>query len=289
MFKSTDAGENFVDISGNLPDVPATSLALRSGQLIVGTDVGVFANDIKGGKTFSVLTGLPVVPISTVNLKPNDPNLLVVATYGRGVWTFRFTTPLKNPPVVSAPGCVAGTGAPPAAGGTSTLAGPFGFESGEDGWTAGSSSAALAMWRRLAAGNLSAFSFGVTPYNGDPLSSTTTTLVSPRIDQAGGWTYVEFAARYDTEPTFDYVFVDWSCDGGAWNTAPYVLDPATGGWSDTFQMNGMNPSFPLYDTVKAAFNAPAGPLYVRFRLVADWNTGTPPYSGVSVDDIVVKH
>ena len=48
LFKSTDAGETFTDISGNLPDVPATSVALRGGQLIVGTDVGVFATDTEG-------------------------------------------------------------------------------------------------------------------------------------------------------------------------------------------------------------------------------------------------
>ena len=213
----------------------------------------------------------------------------MVATYGRGVWTFRFTTPLKNPPVVSAPGCQPAPGAPPATGGSTTLAGPFGFESGEDGFTAGSTNQALSMWRRLAPGNGSAFGFAVTPYNGDPTGSATTTLASPKIDQSGGWTYVEFAARYDTEPDFDYVFVDWSCDGGGWNTAQYVWDPAAGGWSNTFQITGMNPSFPLYDTEKVAFQAPAGPLYVRFRLVADSNVGSPPYTGASVDDIVVKH
>ena len=126
----------------------------------------------------------------------------------------------------------------------STVAGPYGFESGEDGWTAGSTNQVFSLWRRLAPGNGSTFGFAVTPYNGDGLGSVTTTLTSPKIDQSGGWTYVEFAARYDTEPTFDYVFVDWSCDGGAWNTATSVWDPATGGWSDSFQMHGAEPELP---------------------------------------------
>jgi hypothetical protein len=85
------------------------------------------------------------------------------------------------------------------------------------------------------------------------------------------------------------MFVDWSCDGGAWNTATYVQDPSTGGWSDSYQINGQNPSFPLYDAEKVAFQAPAGPLYIRFRFVADPLQGSPVYSGVAVDDIVVKH
>ena len=41
VFKSTDAGETFTDISGDLPDVPANFTAVRAGQLMVATDVGV--------------------------------------------------------------------------------------------------------------------------------------------------------------------------------------------------------------------------------------------------------
>ena len=90
MFKSTNGGQSFTDVSGNLPDVPATWVTLRGKQLIVGTDVGVFATNPKGKPSYSYLNGLPVVPISTMNLKPDDPNLLVVATYGRGIWTYCF-------------------------------------------------------------------------------------------------------------------------------------------------------------------------------------------------------
>ena len=92
LFKSTDGGETFTDISGNLPDVPATWVTQRgASQLIVGTDIGVFANALAGGTTFAPLKGLPVVPITTMNLKPNDPNVLVAATYGRGIWTYTFS------------------------------------------------------------------------------------------------------------------------------------------------------------------------------------------------------
>jgi hypothetical protein len=90
VFRSTDAGETFVDVSGNLPDVPATSLALRGKQLIVGTDVGVFATDVLGGTTYAPLAGLPVVPIAALNLKPGACNKLVAATYGRGIYLFKF-------------------------------------------------------------------------------------------------------------------------------------------------------------------------------------------------------
>ena len=43
------------------------------------------------GGAYSVLGGgLPAAPISTLRFKPGDPDLLVAATYGRGIYTYRF-------------------------------------------------------------------------------------------------------------------------------------------------------------------------------------------------------
>ena len=42
VFKSTDHGDHFTDISGNLPDVPANWTLVHNGQLVVATDLGVF-------------------------------------------------------------------------------------------------------------------------------------------------------------------------------------------------------------------------------------------------------
>jgi hypothetical protein len=297
VFKSTNAGESFTDISGNLPDVPATTLVLRGSQVIVGTDVGVFANDPKGGTTYAPLTGLPVVPIGSVILKPNDPDLLVAATYGRGVWTYRFTESLKRPPALVAGGsCVNGSESPGTPAGV-TLGGPYGFELGEDGWTTGASQPAFAAWRRLAPGDLSAVSFAVTPYNTPypSVDGTTSTLTSPKLEQQGGWVFVDFANRLDSEPNFDYLVLDWSCDGLGWNTVPWLWDPAASQWKDTRQaapigrqLTGQNRSFPLFDAEKAAFKAPAGPVYVRFRFLSDQLFGSPQYLGTWVDDVVIK-
>jgi hypothetical protein len=291
LFKSTDGGENFSDISGNLPDVPATAFVLRGGQLIVGTDLGIFASDAKGGRKFAPLLGLPVVPISNVTLKPNDPDLLVAATYGRGVWSYRFTDSLKKPPIATGPsGCVNPNEAPPAAFGTSVLAGPYNFEANENGWTAGSTNPTFAMWRRLPAGNLSTFGFAAAPYNNSyPLTDTTSTmLASPSILQTGGWLSVEFAGKRDLEPGFDYLIPEWSCDGGAsWTPIPYRWDAAAGAWGAS-PMTGQNLGYPLYDVEKLAFKAPAGPIRVRLRVTADQLQGSPAYLGAWVDDIVIK-
>jgi hypothetical protein len=93
VFKSTDAGATFSDVSGDLPDAPADWSVLHNGHLVVGTDVGVFESCDNAGGAYSTLGGgLPAAPISTLRFKPGDPDLLVAATYGRGVYTYRFGT-----------------------------------------------------------------------------------------------------------------------------------------------------------------------------------------------------
>jgi hypothetical protein len=132
VFKSTDGGETFVDISGDLPDVPATWVTLRGNQIIVATDIGVFASSTNGGTSYAPLVGLPVVPISTMNLKPDNPNMLVAATYGRGIWIYRFSKALggtKDSPDIPPPATV------PDGIGSTVVAGPFGFEGGAGQWS----------------------------------------------------------------------------------------------------------------------------------------------------------
>jgi hypothetical protein len=91
VFVSTDAGEHFTNISGDLPDVPANWSALHNGRLVVGTDIGTFVSCNDTGGSYAVLgSGLPTAPVSTLRFKPNDPDLLIAATYGRGIYTYRF-------------------------------------------------------------------------------------------------------------------------------------------------------------------------------------------------------
>ena len=91
VFKSTDAGQTFTNITGDLPDTPANWSLLHNGHLVVGTDIGVFESCDSAGGGYSVLgRNLPTTPVSTMRLKPGDKNTMVVATYGRGVYTYRF-------------------------------------------------------------------------------------------------------------------------------------------------------------------------------------------------------
>ena len=88
VFKSTNQGQTWINISGNLPDVPVSALALdpaKSGRMWVGTDIGVFATADGGGTWTSYRNNMPIVAIT--DLKYNSAtHYLMAATHGRGLW-----------------------------------------------------------------------------------------------------------------------------------------------------------------------------------------------------------
>jgi hypothetical protein len=273
LFRSTDAGETFTDVSGALPNTPATWVIQRGTQLLVGTDIGVFVFEpqkTQGGKNppFSVKplgTGLPSAPISSLTLKPDDPNLLVAATFGRGIWQYRFGPPPPpgpEPPPPPPP--------PPFVG--ATVAGPFGFEISDEGWTATTSSSTM-FWRRGSPGHQSTTSFQVIPYT----DLSTATLTSPQMTlPADSSVVVSWRQHLNVEEGFDFVSVQWSIDGQTWR----AIDDAA--------FTGMNADYPLFSPMSVTFVAPAGPLYIRFQLASDQLVSSPPFEGVAIDDVLVQ-
>lgn len=94
VYRSTDGGETFTDISGDLPDIGATSILVRGQQLLVGTTVGAFASASKAGKDWGLLgDDLPAAPVYAMQLSPSDPGTLYIASYGRGLWRYAFKDP----------------------------------------------------------------------------------------------------------------------------------------------------------------------------------------------------
>lgn len=91
VFMSTDAGESFRSIGAGLPNAPANSIALRGNQIILGTDIGMFISSDRRGSSWSVMgAGLPAVPVSSVQVHPGDSSRVVISTYGRGFWEYKF-------------------------------------------------------------------------------------------------------------------------------------------------------------------------------------------------------
>ncbi|MDX6285962.1 MAG: hypothetical protein QOG53_1447 [Frankiales bacterium] len=97
VFVSHDAGEHFTNISANLPDASATWITVRGQQLVLGTELGAYLSRNLNGAEWDVLGSgtLPAVPIGTIRNVPGAPNLMVAATFGRGVYCYQFPGPGK--------------------------------------------------------------------------------------------------------------------------------------------------------------------------------------------------
>jgi uncharacterized repeat protein (TIGR01451 family) len=90
VFKTTDGGKKWHNISGNLPDVPVNSVILDPSYpntLYAGTDVGVFVTYNGGASWSSLGTGFPNVSTWQLDLNPAAAQrVLVAGTHGRGAF-----------------------------------------------------------------------------------------------------------------------------------------------------------------------------------------------------------
>lgn len=277
LFVSRDAGRHFTDITGNLPDAPASWVALRKGQLLVGTDVGAFGSGMHGttqrSPRFARLGGLPAAPVASVALKPDNPNVAVLALFGRDVWTYTFkhkvTVPTPDPPQTPEIG---------------TLAKAWDFEADAQGWTA---DGAPSTWTRESPGHgtgtaedASGQAFDVSGPLGY-LDNADTSLTSPAVTVPAGTGVLEWSMRLDTEPGFDAVAVQVSTDGGA-------------SWTTAGTFSGQGPDAPGWSSYAVDFRAPGGPVQVRFHFTSDelcsglggpLCSSTTGWDGVHVDDV----
>jgi uncharacterized repeat protein (TIGR01451 family) len=97
VFKTTNGGTAWADVSGNLPDVPVNALVLdpsNPNTLYAGTDIGPYitTNANVASPTWTQLGGasMPIVSIEGLDLNPFGPDgagrRLVAGTHGRGAW-----------------------------------------------------------------------------------------------------------------------------------------------------------------------------------------------------------
>jgi uncharacterized protein (TIGR03437 family) len=97
VFKTTNAGATWTDISGNLPPIPVNDLVVDADvpdTLYIGTDAGVMVTT-DGGNTWSSLgNGLPKVVVHALALQRRG-RVLRAATHGRSVW--EIAVPLSAP------------------------------------------------------------------------------------------------------------------------------------------------------------------------------------------------
>ncbi len=87
VWKSTDYGQTWLNISSNIPLGPVNVIRedpVNKNILYVGSDVGVYVTK-DGGKSWDVLGDLPSTYVHDLIIHPRD-NVIVIATHGRGMW-----------------------------------------------------------------------------------------------------------------------------------------------------------------------------------------------------------
>jgi photosystem II stability/assembly factor-like uncharacterized protein len=93
IYKTTNLGATWVDISTTLPQSPVNDILAdpsERGTLYAATDVGVYTSRSDDATKWEVLgTGLPLSPV--VDLRLHKPSRkLVAATYGRSMYTYNL-------------------------------------------------------------------------------------------------------------------------------------------------------------------------------------------------------
>jgi photosystem II stability/assembly factor-like uncharacterized protein len=103
VYRSTDYGNNWEDISGGIPGGPVNVIAddpYTTNVLYVGTDMGIYVSTDQA-KSWQVLgSKLPITFVHDIAFQARD-KMMVIATHGRGVWKLDIRSierKLKTPP-----------------------------------------------------------------------------------------------------------------------------------------------------------------------------------------------
>lgn len=105
VFKTTNYGASWTNISSGLPDVPHNAIALHPQNediLFVGTDIGVFATFDSGNTWVPYGTGMPRTPIADLEISTKKP-VLRAATHGRSMWEIDLTNEAVVTTAITAP------------------------------------------------------------------------------------------------------------------------------------------------------------------------------------------
>jgi photosystem II stability/assembly factor-like uncharacterized protein len=103
VWRSTTNGATWVNINGNLPDIPVNDILESDGTLIIGSDLGPFISDDRGLTWQRFGTGMPTISIQKLRLNKATGTLRAI-TYGRGMYDMRWLQlPSSSPLWTSVP------------------------------------------------------------------------------------------------------------------------------------------------------------------------------------------
>ncbi len=99
VYKSTDKGETWVSISGNLPEngtvYTISQDFIRPELLFVGTEFGIFFTIDNGENWVQLKSGIPTIPVRDIAIQERESDL-VIATFGRGFYILDDYSPLRE-------------------------------------------------------------------------------------------------------------------------------------------------------------------------------------------------
>jgi photosystem II stability/assembly factor-like uncharacterized protein len=100
VFKTTDGGRTWTNITGNLPEKAYLQVVREDPKkpnlLYAGTELGLFASYNGGANWVSLrLKNLPTVAVHDIMVHPRE-NDLILATHGRSVWILDDATPIQQ-------------------------------------------------------------------------------------------------------------------------------------------------------------------------------------------------
>ncbi|MEJ5245326.1 MAG: T9SS type A sorting domain-containing protein [Bacteroidota bacterium] len=105
VFKSTNGGQTWQNISGNLPNVPCNVVIYQpntDNRVWVGTDIGVWYRGDSDPSWVDYNDGLPNVICNDLEIQ-YSANKLRLGTYGRGLWEATLPGAPNAPPSLTSP------------------------------------------------------------------------------------------------------------------------------------------------------------------------------------------
>jgi hypothetical protein len=96
IYKTTNGGTSFTNMSTGLPNTFVSEMVLNSSEtmLFAATDAGPYVCVLATGQWYSMSEAVtPVKSFSSVEFVASE-NLVRFTTFGRGVWDFKITTPV---------------------------------------------------------------------------------------------------------------------------------------------------------------------------------------------------